>query len=125
LRRLYASAPAVERLWARAWGRGRAAVLVAASAALTWGEALARQGFPPDTIANPWTAYTIPAWREGDIARNIGTALGLHGALSLLPLAALLGGALVYSFRNPTPARARTSPAAGDMEGQTVAPFQR
>jgi hypothetical protein len=119
-----ASAPAVERLWTCMATRGLLAILVGASMALTWAEAVARQGFPPDTIANPWIAYTIPAWRDGDIARNLGTALGLHGALSLLPLIVLLAGALAYSLSHPRPTNARPPLSAGDMEGQTIAPFQ-
>src|SRR6185436_9079776 len=94
-------------------GRAALLLLVAASIALTWGEAVARQSFPPDTIANPWLGYTLPAWREGDIARNLGTALGLRGELALLPLALLILGAFVYLLLRPTSARAMAqAPAA-------------
>jgi hypothetical protein len=114
-----ASAPAAAWLWRRSWGRAALLLLVAMSITLTWGEAVARQSFPPDTIANPWTGYTLPAWREGDIARNLGTALSLRGGLTLLPLALLTLGSFVYLLRPrrasvviPAPAvqRAQTNP---------------
>jgi hypothetical protein len=117
-----ASAPAAAWLWGRSWGRTALLLLVAASIALTWGEAAARQSFPPDTIANPWLDYMLPAWREGDIARNLGTALGLRGGLALLPPALLILGAFVYLLRRPTSARALAP--APVMEGTSVAPIQ-
>ncbi len=52
----------------------------------TWGLTLAEQAFPADTIYNPLVAHAIPNWLAGNIARNIGTLLGLSGAFSLLPL---------------------------------------
>lgn len=64
--------------------------LAAVSATLTWGLTLAGQGYPPDTIADPIGDYMLPAFRDGDIARNLGMALGLDGVFSLVPLAALL-----------------------------------
>jgi hypothetical protein len=117
-----ASAPAAVWLWSRPWGRATLLLLVAASIALTWGEAVAHQSFPPDTIANPWTAYTLPAWREGDIARNLGTALGLRGGLTLLPLGLLILGAFVYLLRRPPSVRA-PGPAPV-VEGTIVASIQ-
>jgi hypothetical protein len=117
-----ASAPAAAWLWRRPWGRAALLLLVAASIALTWAEAVARQSFPPDTIANPWTSYTLPAWREGDIARNLGTALGLRGGLALLPLALLILGAFVYLLRRPT--GAPVAAPAPVVEGTAVASIQ-
>ena len=117
-----ACAPAAMWLWQRLWGRAVLLLLVAASIALTWSEAVARQSFPPDTIANPWAAYTLPAWYEGDIARNLGTALGLRGGLTLLPLALLVLGVFVYLLRRP-----RVAPAVAPapvVEGTTVASIQ-
>jgi len=78
-------------LWRRAAGRAGAVALTLLSAGLVWAEGLAHQGFPPDTFLQPWTDYTLVAWRQSDIARNLGTALGLRGPLSLLPLLAALG----------------------------------
>ncbi|NWF79274.1 MAG: hypothetical protein HXY37_04395 [Chloroflexi bacterium] len=74
------------RLWARPWGRAVVAVLVLSSLALVWFEALAAQLFPSDAIRNTWTGYVLPAWTAGDIARNLGMALGLAGPLSIVPL---------------------------------------
>jgi len=119
-----ASAPAAVILWRRPWPRAALLLLIAVSIVLTWSEAVARQGFPPDTIANPWIGYTLAAWREGDIARNLGTALGLHGALSLLPLAMLIVGIFAYSLRHLDEQPAATRSSARVVEGQTVAPIQ-
>ncbi|HEU4329280.1 MAG TPA: hypothetical protein VFS21_39445 [Roseiflexaceae bacterium] len=77
--------------WESAAGRAGALALVALSAGLVWAEGLAFQGFPPDSIRQPWIDYTAAAWREGNIARNLGTALGLRGGLSILPLLVALG----------------------------------
>jgi hypothetical protein len=52
----------------------------------TWGMTLAGQSFPPDTITNPFTGYAIPAWYSGNIARNLGTLIGLNGLNSLFLL---------------------------------------
>ena len=52
----------------------------------TWGLTLAEQAFPPDSIRNPFSGYALPNWLAGNIARNAGTLLGLHGAISILPL---------------------------------------
>jgi hypothetical protein len=117
-----ASAPAAMSLWHRLWGRAALLLLVATSIVLTWGEAVARQSFPPDTLGNPWISYTLPAWREGDIARSLGAALGLHGGLALLPLALLILGTFVYLLRRPTGARAITPALV--MEGTIVASIQ-
>lgn len=113
---------AATALWGKPWGRAALLLLIGLSVALTWGEALARQSFPPDTIANPWIGHTWPAWAEGDLARNLGMALGLRGASSLLPLALLIAGTFAYSLRGSTTAPA-TIPAPA-MEGQTVATIQ-
>jgi hypothetical protein len=59
----------------------------------TWGLTLAEQAFPADTIFNPLLDYTLPNWLTGNIARNVGTILGLRGGWSLLPL--LLALALI------------------------------
>ncbi|GAB4207651.1 MAG: hypothetical protein OHK0022_36120 [Roseiflexaceae bacterium] len=86
-----AAAFGLHRLWGHPAGRAGALALVVLSVGLVWSEGLAFQGFPPDSIRQPWTEYTAAAWREGNIARNLGTALGLRGGLSLLPLLVALG----------------------------------
>ncbi len=92
----FAAIPAVwlvDRVWQRAAWRRLSVALVIISAGLVWAEALAGQQFPPDTLANPWLQWTLPAWSHGDVARNLGMALGLPGAWSLLPL--MLGIAIL------------------------------
>lgn len=119
-----ACAPAALALWRSRWGRAALLLLLLASFALTWSEAVAQQGFPPDTIANPWLDYTLPAWISGNIARNLGVVLGLHGAASMLPLAllALLGGAL--ALRLAASERTAGAAPAPMMEGNSVATIQ-
>jgi hypothetical protein len=71
-------------------GLGLVVFLGVVSATLTWGLTLARQGYPPDTIPQPISQYMWPALREGDVARNLGMAVGLDGLLSLAPLVLIL-----------------------------------
>jgi len=71
-----------------------AALLALWSLAAVWGMTLAEQAFPPDTMANPWTGHLLPNWQAGNLARNVGTVLGLQGAASLLPLAGSVAGLL-------------------------------
>jgi hypothetical protein len=86
-----------------------AAALVTLSIGLTWLEAVAGQLFPPDTIRATWTGYVFPAWAAGDIARNLGNALGLPGAASLLPLLIVTAAGAWLLLRKPLqPARSRT-----------------
>jgi len=68
------------------------------SAIAVWGLTLADQAYPSDSIYNPLFEYALPNWQAGNIARNVGTLLGLQGAASLIPLAGmlLLVGALWY-----------------------------
>jgi hypothetical protein len=75
----------------RAAGLGIVVLLAGLSAGLTWATTLAGQSYPPDTIRHPLVDYVLPAWRDGDIARNLGMALQLSGLASLLPLLLLLG----------------------------------
>jgi hypothetical protein len=69
-----------------------------------WGLSLAEQAFPPDTILNPLVEYAWPNWQAGNIARNVGTILGLTGLLSLLPILIMnllvAGGLFFPYFRN-------------------------
>lgn len=66
-------------------------VLLGWSFVATWGLTLAEQAFPSDTIYNPLLNYALPNWLAGNIARNLGTILGLRGGWSLLPLLLALG----------------------------------
>jgi hypothetical protein len=77
--------------WGRQiWLRLLTAVLYLWSFIAVWGLTLAEQAFPADTIDNPLVNYAWPNWLAGNIARNFGTILGLHGGWSLLPLLGIL-----------------------------------
>lgn len=69
-----------------AWLRALAVVLYLWSFAATWGMTLAEQGYPPDTIRNPYVDFMIPNWLAGNIARNLGMFAKLPGVWSLAPL---------------------------------------
>ncbi len=73
------------------------AVLLISSWSLvaTWGLSLAEQAFPADNIRNPLLEYAWPNWLAGNVARNLGTVLGLPGIWSLLPLLIIIGVILV------------------------------
>lgn len=106
-RRLFYPAPNERR--ASAPVAALAAALLPLSVVLCAGEAWARQGFPHDTPGMTWAKHALPAWQSGDVARNAGMILGLHGTASLLPLfvlqAALWGLAVwLAAFRPAHPA---------------------
>jgi hypothetical protein len=107
-----AAAFGVRVLWGRPAGRLIACGLVAASGLLVWAETLAGQSFPFDTLHNPWLEYTLPAWLAGDIARNLGMALGLRGPLSLLPLVLTLAALIALLVWPPRARRAADRRAA-------------
>jgi hypothetical protein len=79
----------------RAWLKIMLIVLGSWSLIATWGLTLADQAFPPDTIPNPLLEYAWPNWQAGNIARNLGTVLGLPGLWSLLPVVMLVGIKLI------------------------------
>lgn len=100
------------RLWDRPAPRAAALGLVALSVALVWAEAVASQQFPHDTVRATWTGYVLPAWAAGDIARNLGMALGLAGPASLLPLAAVVAAGWALLLLPPRAARRPASAAS-------------
>lgn len=94
--------------WGRAaWARALTALLLLWSLIATWGLTLAEQAFPPDNLFNPLVQYAWPNWLAGDVARNLGTVLGLRGPASLLPLivglAVALGGLHLWLSAQPAP----------------------
>lgn len=99
------------------WKQGWLFGLLIWSLGATWGMVLAEQAFPPDTIRNPWLEYAWPNWQTGNIARNVGTILGLSGLWSLLPLLLILvagsaGWALLARLANRA-----TEPAISSQTG--------
>lgn len=100
-------------LWSSFRGRALASSLLVFSAVLTWSETLAGQSFPSDGIRQPWLSYTLTAWFNNDIARSLGTAIGLDGAISIVPLLVLLVAMVGLIFmpgseNEPQPATAGT-----------------
>lgn len=92
--------------WRHRWFRGMATALGGWSLAATWGLTLAGQAFPSDVIRNPWLEYALPNWQAGNLARNAGTLLGLHGVAGLLPWVGLLvalGGIWWWQSRKVAP----------------------
>jgi hypothetical protein len=75
-----------DRKGSAAWLRVLIVALFGWSLIATWGLTLAEQAFPSDTIYNPLVEHAWPNWQKGNIARNLGTILGLPGPWSLLPL---------------------------------------
>ena len=82
-------------LFAEGWGRrGWARALIIAlsiwSFLAVWAETVGGQQFP-DYTRNPLFRYSLPRLLAGDVARNLGTMMGLSGWASLVPLIAVLG----------------------------------
>jgi 4-amino-4-deoxy-L-arabinose transferase-like glycosyltransferase len=84
-------------------GRWLVGGLALLSGAHVWIQSVAGQRYPPyefrgRVVTNPTLDWALPLLREGDVAVNYGTILGLRGLVSLLPLllaaALLLGTAL-------------------------------
>jgi hypothetical protein len=106
-------------IWSQVGARIAATALVLLSIALTWLEALAGQLFPPDSSVTPWMSYIVPAWQQGDIARNLGMVLGLRQHASLLPLLVVVLVALSLLI---VPRRQRSAPTP---KGQLQLDFGR
>ena len=74
----------------RNWFRWLAAALLLWSFVAVWGLTLAEQAFPPDYVRDPLVEYAWPNWLEGNVARNMGTLMGLEHGWSVLPVVVLL-----------------------------------
>ena len=88
--------------------------LVVVSAVLIGANSIAGQSFPEETVSVP-TAYALERLADGDLARNLGMALGLKGWASLIPLvgcAAVLAGLVIWKGRQ-TPGTLTFSEEAG------------
>lgn len=86
----------------QAWLRIVAGVSLTWSLVAVWGMTLAEQAFPSDALRNPWIEHVLPNWAAGNIARNVGTILGLEGVWSLAPLGVMLAIAAVVWWRLAT-----------------------
>lgn len=112
--------------WGRIGWRLGTLGLLSVSFVLIWMEATATQLFPSDAIKSTWREYVIPAWQQGDIARNVGMVLQLEGTASLLPLLAVLVAGIIILLR-PLEATERTAarPAATPPTTSVAPPAQR
>jgi hypothetical protein len=85
------------RWHARWWAAALLGGLALWSAMVVWAETLGGQAFP-DWSPNPLFEYSLPRLVAGDIARNLGMALGLRGWASLIPLGGLIVALLVVRY---------------------------
>ena len=77
------------------WFKLLAGLLYAWSLVATWGLTLAGQAFPSDIIKFPLQNYALPRWQAGDIARNLGTIIGVQGVGSIIIWMVILTGMLI------------------------------
>ncbi|NTU79626.1 MAG: hypothetical protein HGA45_09515 [Chloroflexales bacterium] len=110
----------VGQIWHRPLARAAALALVAISVALVWIEAIASQGFPHDTIRATWSGYVLPAWLTGDIARNLGMALGLAGPSSLIPLLIATGASAALLLTSRPELAGHSAVTVGTKPGPSV-----
>lgn len=79
------------RQWGAAWwAKALVGILGAWSFVAVWAQTIGGQSFP-DYTSSPLFSYSIPNLLAGNVARNLGMALGQAGGWSLLPLAVLVG----------------------------------
>jgi hypothetical protein len=78
-------------------------VLALISILLIGAETMAGQHFPYQEMRNPWFEYILPSLANGDIARNLGTVLGLHSWYSLVPLIIIIGAFIWILFKGLNP----------------------
>ena len=75
--------------WRRRWSKMLIVLAASWSFGVVWIETIGGQAFPDYTL-NPLLDFSLPRLAAGDIARNLGMALGLRGWASLLPLVVLV-----------------------------------
>jgi hypothetical protein len=90
--------PVISTLESRSW-RALFFILALVSILLIGAETMAGQHFPYQEMRNPWVEYILPSWQSGDIARNLGTVLGLPSWYSLIPLFILIGVSVWILFK--------------------------
>jgi hypothetical protein len=85
----------------RRWSWALVLALTLWSFGLVWIETIGGQAFP-DYTPEPLVNYSLPRLVAGDIARNLGMALGLRSWGSLLPLVGVVA-ILVWRLVDPRP----------------------
>lgn len=106
----------------RIWFGGTVLLLFTYSAICVWGLSLAGQAFPPDSLRRPLFDYALPNWQQGNLARNMGTLLGLEGIWSLVPFFLVLGvGSWIVTTLARRDHQARTIPdVKSDLTAHTL-----
>ncbi|MBI3784255.1 MAG: hypothetical protein HY270_12735 [Deltaproteobacteria bacterium] len=95
--------PAVAKGWTLAARHGTLRwLLLAVSFAFVWVAAVSGQDFAPVDFDNPLLQYFWPKLRAGDITRNLGMVMGLHGWWSLMPPLFLSTTAAWFLARHPS-----------------------
>lgn len=89
----------LERAFRQRWSQVLVLILALWSFGLVWIETISGQAFP-DYTPDPLINYSIPRFIAGDIARNLGMALGLCSWASLLPLVGIVA-ILTWCLLNP------------------------
>ena len=92
---IFPTAPFLE---SRRW-RWLALLLAGVSIILVSAETMVGQHFPYQDLSNSWSQYVWPSWQSGDIARNMGTVIGLPSYYSLVPLLIIIVGGLLWILR--------------------------
>jgi hypothetical protein len=96
-----------------------AGILTLWSVVCVWIETISGQSFPDWTL-NPLFNYSLPKFVSGDIARNLGMGLGLHGHWSLIPLVIVVVVIASFWFRAMTGRQSKSvSPLVRDIRGAT------
>jgi hypothetical protein len=95
------------------WATASTVALGAWSVFAVWSETLAGQSFP-DWTPNPLLNYSLPQLWAGNVARNLGMAIGLRGVSSIAPLGLVIGAALLRWRLAARPAGEVLQPSADE-----------
>jgi len=78
------------------WTRAVFWALAMVSFGSVWIQTVSGQSYPDDVVSWPLVQYSFPRLLAGDIARNVGTALGLKRWFSLIPILSVIAGGFVW-----------------------------
>jgi hypothetical protein len=100
----------IEKYRNRTWFVATTVILKVWTLIALWGVAFAGQAYPSDTLSNPFIEYALPNWAAGNIARNLGTIIGLSGAMSLATFVTILFILILLSVGSLNKLRAQNYP---------------